>query len=258
MWHERVIYMSGPVFYTAGHTDALDYAACELASKGCTIADTPDKTVTHLLLPVPSFEADGSLKGGGNLAQTLEHLSRNVTILCGNPGNFIPAGYKTVDLLQDPLYVAENANITAHCAVKLAMSKLPMTMRGCYVLIVGWGRIGKCLAALLKNMGAIVTVAARKEQDRAMLSALGYDTENIHSLGYGLLRYDVIFNTVPTKVLTEKATVYCKPDCLKIDLASASGIEGKDVIWARGLPNKDAPASSGKLIAHTALRLGTI
>lgn len=250
--------MNGPVFYTAGHTDALDYAACELANKGCTIADAPDKTVTHLLLPVPSFEADGTLKGGGNLVQTLEHLSRNVTVLCGNPGNFIPAGYKSVDLLQDPLYVAENADITAHCAVKLAMSKLPMIMRGCHVLVIGWGRIGKCLADLLKNMGAIVTVAARKEQDRAILSVLGYDTENIRSLGYGLLRYDVIFNTVPVKVLPKEATVYCKPECLKIDLASELGIEGEDVIWARGLPSKDAPVSSGKLIARTVLRLGTI
>jgi hypothetical protein len=47
----------------------------------------------------------------------------------------------------------------------------------------------------------------------------------------------------------------CKEDCLKIDLASHRGIEGEDVIWARGLPGKDAPESSGKLIVKTAIRL---
>lgn len=248
--------MYGHIFYTAGHTDALDYAAVELKQRGFTFASQPDKTVTHLLLPVPSFEPDGKVKGGISLSPVLERLSRNVTVVGGNLGSFVPAGYKTADLLQNADYLAENADITAHCAVKLALSKLPVTLRHCPVLVIGWGRIGKCLAQLLKSMGAIVTVATRKETDRAMLSALGYDTENIHSLGYGLIRYRVIFNTVPSMVLPADALQFCAPDCLKIDLASAPGMDGPDIIWARGLPNKDAPESSGKLIARLVLRLG--
>lgn len=256
MWHERVIYMNGHIFYTAGHTDALDCAVTELKRKGCIFATQPDKTVTHLLLGVPSFDADGSLKGGGRLSDILPSLSKDVTILGGNLNRAVPEGYKAVDLLRDPLYLAENAQITAHCAVKLAMTHLPVTLQGCPVLVVGWGRIGKCLAELLKRIGAIVTVAARKETDRAILSALGYETEDIHTLGYGLLRHRVIFNTVPIMVLPKEAMQYCAPDCLKIDLASAMGMDAPDVIWARGLPNKDAPESSGRLIARTVLRLG--
>jgi dipicolinate synthase subunit A len=258
MWHERVIYMYGHIFYTAGHTDALEYAAAELKRKGLPFASQPDKTVTHLLLPVPSFEPDGKVKGDISLASVLELLPRNVTVFGGNLGNFVPAGYKTVDLLQDPMYLAENADITAHCAVKLAMAKLPVTLRECPVLVIGWGRIGKCLADLLKRMGAIVTVAVRKDSDRAILSALAYDTENIRSLGYGLVRYRVIFNTVPTMIIPSEAIQFCAPDCLKIDLASAPGMDAPDVIWARGLPNKDAPESSGKLIARSVLRLGVL
>lgn len=244
--------MNGPIFYTAGHTDALDYAVASLKRKGCAFAQQPDKTVTHLLLPVPSFDESGKVKGGESLAGILEFLSRNVTILGGNLGSFIPAGYKATDLLQDPFYLAENADITAHCAVKLAVSKLPVTLKGCHVLVVGWGRIGKCLAAFLKNMGAIVTVAARKESDRAMLAALGYDTLDVRTLSYELLRFRVIFNTVPMMVLPASKIQYCRADCLKIDLASVLGMEAEDVIWARGLPNKDAPESSGELIARTA------
>lgn len=248
--------MNGHIFYSAGHTDALDYAAAQLRHKGCVLTDQPDNTVTHLLLGVPSFEADGTLKGGGVLRDTLAKLRKDVTVLGGNLQHPDLAEYKTADLLQDPLYLAENADITAHCAIKLAMAKLPVTLRGCHVLVVGWGRIGKCLAKLLKQLGAIVTVAARKETDRAMLLALGYDAEDISSLGYGLLRYRVIFNTVPIMVLPQDALQYCRPECLKIDLASAPGMEGTDIIWARGLPNKYAPESSGALIARTILRLG--
>ena len=42
--------------------------------------------------------------------------------------------------------------------------------------------------------------------------------------------------------------------CIKIDLASAKGIAGDDVIWARGLPGIHAPESSGRLIAETFVR----
>ena len=247
--------MNGPIFYSAGHTDALEYAIKELRHKGCTVLEKPDPSVTHLILGVPSFEANGSLKGGGRLENVLAALPAGITVLGGNLSSTVLTGYKTVDLLQDSLYLAENADITAHCAVKLALTKLPVTLRGCHVLVVGWGRIGKCLAELLRNMGAIVTVAARKETDRAMLIALGYDTADTTDLGYGLLRFRVIFNTVPFKVLPADAIQYCAPDCLKIDLASSAGIEGSDVIWARGLPNRDAPESSGTLIARSVLRL---
>lgn len=247
--------MNGPIFYSAGHTDALDHAVKELRRRGCTVLRQPDQSVTHLVLGVPGFETDGSLKGGGALPDVLAALPRDITVFGGNLPEAALAGYKAVDLLRDPVYLAENADITAHCAVKLALAKLPVTLRDCQVLVVGWGRIGKCLARLLKSMGAIVTVAARKETDRAMLGALGYDTEDSGALGYSLLRYRVIFNTVPLMILPRESTQYCRPDCLKIDLASAAGIEAEDVIWARGLPNRDAPESSGVLIARSVLRL---
>lgn len=247
--------MNGPIFYSAGHTDALRHAVTILREKGCQFSPQPDGTVTHLLLGVPSFEPDGTLKGGGSLLPLLDALSPDVTVFGGNLSSPLLSGRKTVDLLADPLYLAENADITAHCGVKLAVSRLPVILKGCPVLVIGWGRIGKCLARLLRQMGAIVTVAARQESHRAMLLTLGYDAEDSTALGYGLLRYRLIFNTVPSTVLPKEALEHCRPDCLKIDLASKLGIEAPDVIWARGLPNKDAPESSGTLIARTILRL---
>lgn len=247
--------MNSLKFYSAGHTDALAYAIKALREKGCVFAQQPDHTVTHLLLGVPSFNPDGTLKGGGDLEQVLACLPKSVTIFGGNLQHPALTDCKTVDLLQDAIYLAENARITAHCAVKHAMERLPVTLWGCHVLVVGWGRIGKCLAALLKNMGAIVTVAARKEADRAMLRALGYDALDATNLDYSLLRYRVIFNTVPVMVLPAAAMQHCAADCIKIDLASKPGMESDDVIWARGLPNQDAPESSGALIAQTVLRL---
>lgn len=238
--------MTGFKFYTAGYTAALSYAINYMKNCGCTILSQPDGA-THLILPVPSFDPDGRIKGGGYLKDLLERLPKNITIIGGNLNRPELSDYRTIDLLQDPLYLAKNANITAHCAIKLAMTKLPVTLDGCGALVIGWGRIGKCLAKLLRQLGADVTVAARKETDRAMLSALGYKATDTSELD--TLPYRVIFNTVPTMI-----SALSPGKALKIDLASSLGLGSSDVIWARGLPNKDAPESSGELIALTVMQ----
>lgn len=237
------------IFHSAGSSEALAYATATLRHKGCCFSAAPNNTVTHLLLDVPH-------KNWDSLSSMLCKISPDVTVIGGNLNHPILAGHKTVDLLQDPIYLAENASITAHCAVKLVLEHLPVTLYRCPVLVIGWGRIGKCLAQLLKQMGAYVTVAARKETDRAMLLALGYEAVDIQTLGYGLARYRVILNTVPVPILSEEETLHCRADCLKLELASLPGIAGKDIISARGLPTRGAPESSGELIARSILRLG--
>ncbi len=234
-------------FYTAGYTTALSYAINYLKRENQTILSQP-KDATHLLLPVPSFEPDGRIKGGGDLESLLNDLPKNITVLGGNLDRPELSEYRTADLLKDPVYLAENAAITAHCAIKLAMTKLPITLQDCPALVIGWGRIGKCLARLLSNIGADVTVAARKETDRAILSAMGYRVADTKELD--TIPYRVIFNTVPIMLST-----LSPGDALKIDLASTLGLGSSDVIWARGLPNNDAPESSGALIARTAMRI---
>lgn len=243
------------IFYPINRSPVLTAAGEALKRKGYGVVDHPCESVRYLLLPVPSFDDAGNLKGGGDLDAALSKLPKSVTIIGGNlPMDRFP-GYKTIDLLKDATYLADNAAITAYCAVRLAMMELPLMLRGCQVLIIGWGRIGKCLAALLWAMEADVTVAARKETDRAMAHALGYHAEDTDALGHNLNSFRLIFNTAPAPVLSEEQITHCRDNCLKIDLASTLGIGGSHVIWARGLPGKDAPESSGKLIAKTAIRL---
>lgn len=244
--------MKEPVFYAAGSTAALNYAKKNLQEKGFSFAYRPNREVTDLLLDVPAFTPAGDLRGGGEIDSVLSRLHPSVQVFGGFLGSGPLEGYKKTDLLEDPQYVAENARITAYCAIKLAAEKLPVTLYECPVLVIGWGRIGKCLARLLQAMGARVSVYARKEADRAMLAALGYD---LGDLSYGLCRYRVIFNTAPFMVLPKENAQYCREDCLKIELASVPGIESEDVIPGGGLPNKLAPESSGQLIARTILRL---
>lgn len=235
--------MNDLIFYCAGGNKALYYAAAFLMEEGAVFLPCPDHTVTHLLLPIPSFEKDGSIKGGGDITEILSQLPKTVTVIGGNLCRPELSDYEVLDLLEDPWYLAKNAGITAYCALELALAKLPITLEKCPVLVIGWGRIGKCLAKLLHGLGACVTVAARKESRRVMIDALGYRScpmEDIRAENYRL-----IVNTVPAMVLP------CAPGtALKIDLASVPGIGGSDVLQARGLPGLLAPESSGALIAQ--------
>lgn len=240
--------MNNTTFYAPGGVPAIRTAG-QILSKKYRIAGAAAPDVTHLLLPVPSFETDGRIRGGGLLENILADLSEQVTVIGGNLNHPALAGYETIDLLRDSEYVAINAALTADCAIRIAGAHLPVTFEECPVLIVGWGRIGKCLAVKLAALGAKVSVAARKEEDRSMLRAMGYGAENTTRLEGN---YRIVFNTAPASVLTETAL---PRDVLKIELASTDGISGSDVIIARGLPGKLVPESSGKLIAHTIIRI---
>ena len=167
--------MNNTVLHLAGSTAALRFAEQDLADRGYALSPEPSEAVTHLLLPVPSFDPSGSIKGGGNIEDILKLLPKNITIIGGNLGNTALCAGKRIDLLQDSIYLAENAAITAECALQAAAPHLHTTFADSPALILGCGRIGKCLAKLLKVIGCPVTVAARKQQDRAMLKVLGYE-----------------------------------------------------------------------------------
>ena len=247
--------MNNIVFHLSGSTAALRYAEQYLSDRGYAISTEPSQTVTYLLLPVPSFDSGGVIKGGGRIEDILKLLPENVTVIGGNLQNSALSTKKCIDLLQDPLYLAENAAITADCAMRIAGNNLPVVFDGCPILVIGWGRIGKCLAFKLKAMGADVTVAARKDTDRATALSLGFHVRDTARLNLGLSHYRAIFNTVPALVIDAAQTALCRTDCVIVDLSSKQGISGDGVIWARGLPNRDAPESSGILIAKTVLRV---
>ena len=211
---------------------ALGYAAAYLQRSGVTVTETPDQETTHFLLPVPT--------------RCFDTLPENAVIVGGNL-HCLP-GYRVIDLLKDPEYLARNAAITARCAIPLIgreLIDLP-------VLVLGWGRIGKCLGQLLWRAGANVTIAARKETDRAMAKALGYEAIPITDAQAALPQFGAVINTVPAMLISVDG---CASDCVCLELASRPGMAGGNIIDGRGLPGKYAPEASGTLIAQRFLAL---
>lgn len=241
--------------FTAGTGSGSRYACSLLAQLGLPVTDSSNSDIRYVLLDTPAFGPNGQLRGGGAVENVLRSLPRDILICGGNLRHPALDGYETVDFLKDETYLCENAYITAECALDVALPYLTHTIRHCPVLITGWGRIGKCLSRILKNLDAEVTVAARNPKDRAMLHALGYDAIDMDALPLSLPHFRLLYNTVPHPILNREQMSLCREDCVKIELASRNGMEDDEVIIARGLPGLHMPESSGKLIADTFVRL---
>lgn len=227
---------------------AGQFAAEALRRAGIGLWDHPAPEVTHVLLDIPSLQPDGKLKTGEHPSALLERLPDKVTVIGGNLQSL--SGCKSLDLLQDPGFLTENAEITAQCAIHLAQDMLEPSLRGISVLVIGSGRIGKSLCRLFHAPGASVTLCARNPHALAEAKLCGIHTMTVPRNSACPTGFDLVCNTVPAAVFSSPLTDSQKA----IDLASVQGLFGRQVKWARGLPGKMAPRATGALIARTLLQ----
>lgn len=152
-----------------------------------------------------------------------------------------------------------NSIPTVEGAIEIAMSKTPYTLHGSRSMVLGYGRIGKLLARSLDALGSDVAVAARKHSDIAWIKAAGYTPVHFKNLEEHIGNCDIIFNTVPVKILNYKILSLISDTALIIDLASKPGgvdFESasslrRNVIHALSLPGKVAPDTAGDIIMDT-------
>lgn len=225
--------------------------------------DKADISISDIIiLPVPTTRDNTTvftpLTGRIIPLSEIYDKTRDQLILCCNYNfeNRRCIDYNTLDS-----YALLNAVPTAEGAIKIAIENTDFTLWQSNVLVIGYGRVGKILADRLKNLGANVTVSARKPKDFANLEALGFNyinTENIPSLYLG---YDIIFNTVDANVLPDNVLKNL-PCSLLLDLSSKGGFNmqyakslGLNAQSAPALPSKVAPKTAGKILSKTVSEL---
>jgi len=166
---------------------------------------------------------------------------------------------KVIDILNIEELAVLNAISTAEGAIKIAIEETAKTIHRSNVLIMGFGRIGKILANMLKALGANVACEARKNSDLAWIKAYGYEPIHLKNLKEELSKFDIIINTIPFVILDKEMLDYLKDDALVIDLASNPGGVDKEAvkekkikyILAFSLPGKVAPITSAEYIKDT-------
>lgn len=164
-----------------------------------------------------------------------------------------------IDLLDREELTVLNTISTAEGAIQIAMEETSKTIHGSDILVLGYGRVGKILANMLKGIGANVYCEARKNVDLAWIRAYGYTPVRLNELDNTLGKFDIVINTIPAIILDEEKLKKLNKDCLIIDLASnpggvdrsASKKAGIKTIWALSLPGKVAPLTSAEFIKDT-------
>ena len=186
------------------------------------------------------------------------------TLFAGMPGSFMTScamrGATIIDynLFED--FQIYNAHLSAEAILSIIINNLPVSISDSSFLILGYGRIGKELACMLKNLGGDVTATARKASDFALMSIRGINsmyTKNINTKNC----YSAVINTIPQKVTDDKFYENLNSDCLIIDASASPGYMdteaaesfGLKLMGAFGLPGKYSPASAGKIIVKMML-----
>lgn len=185
---------------------------------------------------------EGSLVCGGKLGERLRETASGCRLRC-------------FDYLLRPEFTVGNAAITAEAAVYILMRESAGTLSGSGVLVVGYGRIGRLLAAKLGALGARVSVLSRNPEARAMAEAAGFCAI---APGEALGQPQMLVNTAPGAVLTAAQLGALDRRCFILELASPPyGMDpaqtqrmGFRYCAAPGLPGKYAPAAAAMLIKN--------
>ena len=236
--------------------------------KQCETVKKAIQNVEIVIGPIP-FSSDGNAINMpfGDKKLTIRELMNEINAKVLIAGGISPEVYEMandeyveiIDILKREELAVLNTIATAEGTIEIIIENTNKILHGSNVLILGFGRIGKVLARKIAGLAAIVTCAARKDEDLAWIHAYGHRATNINTIGENLSEFDVIINTVPHLVLTEERLQYVKKHCLLIDLASnPGGIDKRAVkeknlklVWALSLPGKVAPITSAEFIKDT-------
>ncbi len=251
----------------------ISYFALDTYRDGSDLTSALNKA-DAVLLPVPVMRgeymnfplSDIKMTPRSLAGEIINGINRNTVIFGGKfPPDmktaFVNNGVKYFDLCESDTFNYLNAVPTAEGAIALSMGNTPVTVDGSKSLVLGYGRIGKCLSRRLHALGSAVTVAARKEKDRAEAMSDGMTASDYPSLPSVINSFDMVFNTVPTTVLTEEMLSRLRDGVPVIELASKPGgidpvgaiRHGTRVISAQSLPGRVAPVTAGRIIAKCIL-----
>lgn len=227
--------------------------------------------INYVILPIPASLDDKNVNCKNkniSISEIFEKIDTNTLVFGGKVNHNLKIISKiydveVIDYLEREELSVLNSIPTAEGAIQITMEEIPKTIFGLNCLITGFGRISKVLCKILISMGANVTIAARKPSDLAWAKIYGAQTLQIKQIPENIGFFDVIYNTVPAKILNKSVLNKLNKNTLLIDLASKPGGVDFDVanslgiktIWALSLPGKVAPVTSGEIIHETIINI---
>lgn len=253
--------------FTYGLTRSSD----EIRACGANVEESLDSIMEQadiLIGPIP-FSRDGNtIFTNSEWVIGIDEFCRNIKkghIIFG--GNITPAVQKTslereaycYDYMRNDDIALKNAVATAEGTIAEAIMESDRNLFQSNCLVLGYGKCGKALADRLHQLGAHVTVAARREEQLMEIENNQLQSLPIDQLETKMATFDFIFNTIPAPVLQESQIQLVRKDCLIIDIASKPGgtdfeackNRGIKAILSLGIPGRYAPKSSAEILVKS-------
>ncbi len=239
-----------------------------------TLKDLPFEKLNGIILPILGMDEKGQIQldyPKNNVELTDEMIRRtpsHCVVYTGTAGERLKElarkNNRNLEVLfeRDDIAIA-NSVPTAEATLQIAMENTDYTIHDSDVLIIGFGRIGITIARIFANIGANVTVAARKQADFARIKEMRLTPVSMDQLITIIPQINICVNTVPHPVVTKNIIQSMNIDSCIIDVASKPGgtdftaaeSRGINTIHALGLPGKVAPKTAGTIIAQTIIQL---
>lgn len=227
-----------------------------------------------LILPVVGCDDEGrigALYAEGPLKLEEEHiqaLPKHAVVYTGMAKSYLRAlcasnNIKLVELLERDDVAIYNSIPTAEGALMMAIQNTDFTIHGSTSMVLGMGRTGFTMARSLQGLGAKIKMGVRKSEHYARAEEMGWKPFMIKDLSNQLSDINLLFNTIPTMIVTAQILSKMPREAVIIDLASAPGgcdfryaeKRGIKAMLAPGLPGIVAPKTAGIIMANTLVEL---
>ncbi len=228
-----------------------------------------------LILPVVGCDDEGrvsALFSEGPLRLQEEHISAmpgHGVIYTGMAKPYLRSlcdkyKIKLVEILERDDVAIYNSIPTAEGALMMAIQNTDFTIHGSTSMVLGMGRTGFTMARSLQGLGAkIIRMGVRKSEHYARAEEMGWKPFLVRDLGSYVSDIDLLFNTIPTMIVTAQIISKMPREAVIIDLASAPGgcdfryaeKRGIKAMLAPGLPGIVAPKTAGIIMANTLVEL---
>ena len=258
------------------YPDSNDTVSAYCGNHNCVRCADPESALrgsSAVILPLPST-VDGvrvncptihtsDVKNGTDLRliRLMEWMPKSALLLAGKATDLMRSmareeNIRIIDYYDLEEIQMKNAIPTVEGAIEIALKELPITLFESECIILGYGRIGKRLAHILRALGANVTVCARSEKDLTGARIVGCKALRLSDFQANPCASDVLFNTIPTNILTAEMLEVLPKRTLIIELASAPGCMDtrtqkkcrQKFIRASSLPGKIAPITAGRIL----------
>lgn len=192
-------------------------------------------------------------------------LPNNATIICGAISEevriiFNKKQIKHFNLMEDETFVLKNANLTAEGMLADLIFYTKKSIYDCNILILGGGRVAKAVALTLFKLGINFGISMRNDNKLLESQLITNNIVSWQNYKEKLFEYDVVINTIPSKLFNEEDLNKFKTNSLVFELASKQCLEGLSFknftyVLCPALPAKYCPEAAGELVFKYVLKL---